>query len=201
MSDLIWLGFYFLLRPGEYLHTTKGRYPFRLQDVEFQVANRTYLAPAVPLEDLPHATSAGLTFTMQKNGIPGEVINLSCSADPRYCPVQALARRVRHLRTHHATNSTPLYTYYDTHGATHRVTDRHLTAFLRIAAALLELDVITTAGALRCTGASALLEGKTPVELIKLLGRWRSDEVFRYLHTQSPRLMQPLADTMLAHAT
>ena len=81
------------------------------------------------------------------------------------------------------------------------IRDSHLTAFLRIAAALLELDVITTAGALRCTGASALLEGKTPVELIKLLGRWRSDEVFRYLHTQSPRLMQPLADTMLAHAT
>ena len=24
MADLIWLGFYFLLRPGEYLHTTKG---------------------------------------------------------------------------------------------------------------------------------------------------------------------------------
>jgi hypothetical protein len=92
MADLLWLGFYFLLRPGEYLHTTKGRYPFRLQDVEFYVAGCTHLATTIPLEDLSHATSAGLTFTMQKNGIPGEVINLSCFDDPHYCPFQALVR-------------------------------------------------------------------------------------------------------------
>jgi hypothetical protein len=110
-------------------------------------------------------------------------------------------RWVHHLRQHHASDSTPLYTYYAADGSARRVSDRQLTAFLRIAAALLGLDVITTAGALQCTNASALLEGHTPVELIKLLGRRRSIEIFRYLHTQSPRLMQPLATNMLAHTT
>jgi hypothetical protein len=58
-----------------------------------------------------------------------------------------------------------------------------------------------TIGALRATGATALLQGKVPLEMIKLVGRWRSDEVFRYLHTQSEALMSPLTTTMLEHAS
>jgi hypothetical protein len=47
------------------------------------------------------------------------------------------------------------------------------------------LAILTsTAGALCCTGATALLlEGQIPIHLIKLVERWRSVEVFRYLHT------------------
>ncbi len=50
-------------------------------------------------------------------------------------------------------------------------------------------------------GATALLQGKVPIGLIKLVSHWRSDEVFRYLHTQSKPLMSPVANTMLAAAS
>jgi hypothetical protein len=91
--------------------------------------------------------------------------------------------------------------YFDTAGVSRRITDRQLTAHLRIAATLLALSKNTSADALRCTGATALLQGKVPLELIKLAGCWRSDEVFKYLHAQSEALMNPLASTMLASAS
>jgi hypothetical protein len=56
--------------------------------------------------------------------------------------------------------------------------DRYVTAHLRVVGIYLGLDVTTTAGALRCIGATALLQAKVPLELIKLVGRWCSDKVF-----------------------
>jgi hypothetical protein len=34
---------------------------------------------------------------------------------------------------------------------------------------------------------------------MKLVGRWRSDAIFRYLHSQALPLIAPLASTMLRH--
>ncbi len=138
---------------------------------------------------------------MQKNGIAGKLIGLTNTTDPYVCPVKAITRRIAHLRKYGATADTPLYMYYDTAGTPRRIADRYLTQQLSIAASLLGLNVVTTAGALRCMGATALLQGKVPLQLIKLVGRWQSDEVFRYLHTQSEPLMSPLANTMFSAAT
>jgi hypothetical protein len=86
--------------------------------------------------------------------------------------VKAISRCIAHLRKHGVTADTPLYVYYDTSDTPRRIADRYLTQQLRIAASLLGLTVATTAGAIRCTGATALLQGKVPIELIKLVGRW-----------------------------
>lgn len=201
IMDLAWIGFFFLLRPSEYLYTQKGSCPFRLQDIIVRVGELEFRGNTIPLFLLDRATFVGLEFTMQKNGIAGELIGLANTTDPYVCPVKAISRRIAHLRKHGATADTPLYVYYDTSGTPRRIADRYLTQQLRIAASLLGLTVATTAGALRCTGATALLQGKVPIELIKLVGRWRSDEVFRYLHTQSEPLMSPLANTMFSAAT
>ncbi len=203
MVDLIWIGFYFLLRPGEYLHTSKGRYPFRLSDVFYRVGDQEYPAESIPLLLLSHTTSVGLHFTMQKNGIPNEIIWMTGAGDDVYtCPMQAISRRICDLRWHNASHDIPLYVYYDEHNTPCRIADRYITEFLRISAQMVGMvDVTTTAGALRCTGATALLQAKVPVDLIKLVGRWRSDEVFRYLHTQSEDLMSPIAAAMLQHAS
>ena len=112
-------------------------------------------------------------------------------------PKAALVRRVRHLRLHSADASTPIFLFYDERRRARKITDRVLTDQLRVTAQSLGLDVETTVGALRCTGATAALEGEVPVDVIKLIGRWRSDEVFRYLHTQSEKLMSPIAQQML----
>jgi hypothetical protein len=199
--DLAWIGFFFLLRPSEYLYTTKGSCPFLLQDVVIRVGELEFRGHNVPILLLSRATFVGLEFTMQKNGIAGELIGLTNTTDPYVCPVKAIARRIAHLRTHGAIGTTPLYVYYDAEGTARCIADRYLTQQLRIASSLLGLNVATLAGALRCTGATALLQGKVPIELIKLVGRWRSDEVFRYLHTQSAPLMSPLANTMFSAAS
>jgi hypothetical protein len=57
-----------------------------------------------------------------------------------------------------------------------------------------------TVGALRNTGAQALLQAQVPLPMIKLIGCWQSDEVFRYLTACSEHLMASFAEAMLRHA-
>jgi hypothetical protein len=45
----------------------------------------------------------------------------------------------------------------------------------------------------------ALLCAKVDTDTIRLLGRWRSDEMLRYLHVQTFPLVAPLAFQMLRH--
>ena len=138
---------------------------------------------------------------MQKNGVSGDTLLHGTTTEHIACPRQVLVRIVRHLREHGATSDTPLYTFWDEAGTKRNVTDRNLTAFLRTGARSRGLDESTvTAGTLRAAGATALLAAEVPVPLIKLLGRWRSDEVFRYLHLQTESLTASYASDMLQAA-
>eukprot|EP00588_Corethron_pennatum_P034170 CAMPEP_0194351546 /NCGR_PEP_ID=MMETSP0171-20130528/108239_1 /TAXON_ID=218684 /ORGANISM="Corethron pennatum, Strain L29A3" /LENGTH=92 /DNA_ID=CAMNT_0039119187 /DNA_START=1323 /DNA_END=1601 /DNA_ORIENTATION=+ len=51
---------------------------------------------------------------------------------------------------------------------------------------------------LRASGAMALLLDKVDVNTIKMLVRWPSDEMMRYLHTSARLLVHKHASTMLA---
>ena len=200
LVDLMWIAYFFLLRPGEYLYTT-GEHAFRLQDIVLRIGSVDHNATNVNLEQASESNFIGLTFTEQKNGVKGEIIGLTPSGDPWACAVKAIVRRVVHLRRHHAHPDTKLYTYFDQHKRPHHLGSSHLTEFLRLACLMCSLPTHTvSARALRTTGATALLQGRVPISLIQLVGRWRSDEVFRYLHTQSEQLMRPLAPTMLQPA-
>ena len=200
LRDLMWLGFFFLLRPGEYLRTTNGKTPLTLGDVLFKCDGREYVATDIPYHALGRVSSAGIRFQMQKNGVSGDVLLHGTTGDTIACPKNVLVRIVRHLREHGATADTPLYTFWDDSGIKRNAADRNLAAFLRLGAASLNLDCETTAGSLRATGASALLAANTPIPLIKLMGRWRSDEVFRYLHLQTESLTASYASNMLQAA-
>ena len=74
-----------------------------------------------------------------------------------------------------------------------------MTKYLKTFTILCPIEQPPSVSALRCTGATTLLEGNISPGLIKLLGRWRFDEVFRYLHTQSEPLMQQLTDVLCDH--
>ncbi len=52
---------------------------------------------------------------------------------------------------------------------------------------------------LHSSGAMALLHAEVDVDRIRLLGRWRSDEMLRYLHIQAYPLVAPLASLMVRH--
>ena len=54
---------------------------------------------------------------------------------------------------------------------------------------------------LRAGGAMALLCGRVDTDTIKLVGRWRSDAMFRYLHAQATPVIADLAAKMVQHGT
>ena len=197
LCDLMYLGLNFLLRPSEFLFTSTETYTpaFTLADVAFEINNRRIAARDLQPNQTPDRVL--LHFTQQKNGISGEQIALHRTTQPRSCPVGAATRRVLHLNQHAAPPTTPLYVLY-LHGQPHRLTAAMLTSTLRLHAAIHAPTVCVSTASLRATGATALLAAGTALHLIKLVGRWRSDEVFRYFHTCAHHT-DPLSHDLMSH--
>ncbi|EJK56667.1 hypothetical protein THAOC_23403 [Thalassiosira oceanica] len=70
-----------------------------------------------------------------------------------------------------------------------------LTAFIGPSLGFLPEDV--SARSLRAAGANALLFAKVDTDVIRLIGRWRSDEMLRYLHVQAAPLMADYSRRMI----
>ena len=143
-----------------------------------------------------------LTFSSQKNGARGESTGHAPSGHPILCPVRLLAQRLRDLRAVAAQPDTPLNAYRSSSSEPWLyVTPSQVTSLLRAAAATAPhlglLPAQVSARSTRSGGAMALLCGGVDNDRIRLLGRWRSDAMFRYLHTQAPPLMAGLAPAML----
>ena len=142
------------------------------------------------------AGSATLCYNNQKNGTRGQGITMGTTGDPNICPVRTLGRRVQHLRMHYATAETPIYSFWDQAfgGARSEVYSVHVTQALRLAAAALlpELGIEPqdiSCRSLRPGGATAMLCARIDLNIAKLVGRWRSDEMLKYLHVQADSLM------------
>jgi hypothetical protein len=203
IADMLILGFFLLLRPGEYTYTTNPEAaPFCLQDTHILINDRRLNHLQCTEQELLAVNYIALEFTSQKNGVRGELVGLGRSGHPTWCPVKALTNRIRHLRTVHAQPTTPLYSYYDTMWC--NIDTATLTAHLRCTVTALgqtygiqpqEISIRS----LRSSGAMALLCARVDTDMIRLLGRWRSDEMLRYLHVQSFPLLSPLSQQMLRH--
>jgi len=197
--DLAWIGFFFLLRPGEHCSTGSNR-PLTLKDVSLKIGQTPLCLLTSPLHSIAAATHSGLTFDTQKNRVRGEQLAHGRSGHAVACPTAALIRRVLYLRLNHASLDTPLCSVRRHHSWV-PVTSQAVTAVLRTSAAALPhlhlrpADV--TGRSLRAGGAMAMLCGKVDSDIIRLIGRWRSDAMFRYLHAQAIPIISPLAPTML----
>ena len=201
VADMIIVAFFCLLRPGEYTDSPSDTTPFTFADVQlFLGPLRLDLRTSTPAQ-LMVASSASLTFTDQKNGVENEVIKLGRSGDPFLCPTLAIARRILHLREANAPGHAPLGRVFTPTGV-HKVTPTIITKTLRDAVAYIGADLgflpsEVSARSLRAAGATALLVANVDPDVIRLLGRWRSDEMLRYLHVSAEPVMRHFARQML----
>lgn len=211
--DLLIIGFFFLLRPGEHVYSKDNNHPFRLMDVSFQSPAGTFNATTITDDELLACTRVHLEFTDQKNGEKGEAITHGDTDDPIISPFKAVARRVQHLRQHHASGDTPLHTVYLPDGTIKVVRSTDLTNMLRSCCKVIGKSLginckEISARALRAGGAMALLRAKIDDSTIRLMGRWKSWAMLQYLHrsamdtTSFARRMIPGGTyTIARHAT
>ena len=199
--DMIWIAYFFLLRPGEYVQSRENK-PLTLGDVTFMIGANQHPAATTHQDNMHNATHVTITFDDQKNRERGEVIGHRRSGEQYACPVLALYRRCAYLRYCNADASTPLCTYYR-EGRNFRLNNKNLESLLKHAALTLpELnysprDIVPRS--LRSGGAMALLCGRVDKNIIQLVGRWKSDAIFRYLHAQALPLIADLSRTMVRH--
>lgn len=195
IADMICIAFYFLMRPGEY-NDSGTNTPFRMQDVKlYRRGQPVDWRHASDLE-FGQVDSVSLTFTTQKNGVKGEVISHGCTNHALACPVKAVVRRLRYLRSQGAPETAMLCTWLEVHnGVTRRrtVKAKMVTAALR--AGILNVDPLgiqldikpdeVDSRSLRAGGATALLCAGLDFNIIQLMGRWKSDAMIRYLHVSA----------------
>ena len=181
IADMICIAFFFLLRPGEYAISTSESTPFEFKDVQlFQGHLRLPLDTATQAQ-IMSCTFASLTFDKQKNAVRGEVVGHAPSGALDLCPARAISRRILHLREHNAPPNTPLSHVYTNNGI-QPIKPADITSSLRLAVTYLGpalgfLPQDVSARCLRAAGANALLCDGVDTDVIRLLGRWRSDEM------------------------
>ena len=169
------------------------------------IGSRALHVSTCPLAELFLATHSSITFDDQKNRERGEVIGHGRSGHSVACPTLALARHIAYIRGYSKPASTPLCMAKGTGTRWVHVTSTMITTMLRCsAAALPDLGFSpndVNARSLRAGGAMALLCGKVDMDIICLVGRWKSKAMFRYLHAQALPLMANLASTILNYGT
>ena len=126
------------------------------------------------------------------------------SGDPLLCPRDALARRIIHLRKHNADKTRPITSFMTPKGSWKHVIPTMITKALKGVVSLsgenlgfLPKDV--SARSLRAASAMALLCSGINTDIIRLIGRWRSDEMLRYLHLQAELIMRGFSKRMVTH--
>ena len=197
LARLLVMGYFFLLRPGEYTYDVDNNHPFRLQDVTFDTPEGLLNAATASEHAIRQAIRVLLNFTDQKNGVRDQAITHGDTSDPDLSPLQAVLSQVLYLRQHRAPAETPLHTYYSPTGP-HSVTARMITAALKSSCnslgpslGLQPRDI--TARALRNGGCMALIRAGIDPLHARLMGRWKSWAMLSICTTpaSTPATMQP----------
>ncbi len=194
---MIILALFFLLWPGEY--TNNDKTSFCLKDVQLFIGPHSLNLQTLTLIELAQARVGSLTFTDQKNGIRGKVIGQASTGNSFVCLVKALVQCILYLQSHNAPPTTPLSLVFNTSA---RVTPSVLTATLSNSVQYLGpnlrfLPPEVSAQSLRAPGATALLLAQFHPDVIRLIVRWGSDKMLRYLHVQVYQLMHNYSRLML----
>ena len=212
------VGFFFLMRPCEFLRSdseSEARklrtQAFELRHVRLTINNTLYHGhEATILYDetqLANISDVSVMFTEQKNGWKGEVVTQRASLDPCLCPARSLGWIVRHLLLNNAEDAMPIYSHYYAPESTWRfLRYSEVTRGLRLCAAQIQSETgvapyLISVKGLRPGGATALLCAGVDPSGISALGRWRSDAVLAYLRPQALTASQNLSAQMVTHGS
>lgn len=205
IADMLILAFYFLMRPGEYCTTPDASHPFCLGDIALYAGDHPLALATATKAQLLAATSVELTFSTQKNAVRGEKIAHGRSGHHFFCPVLAAARRILYLRDNHAPPTIPLH-WHRKHPDSHwtPVRSGHVSDLVKriVASSGAPFGLQpghVTAKSLRASGAMALLIAQVDQDLIRLIGRWKSDSMLRYLHISALPVLHNHAKSMWLH--
>ena len=109
ITDMLLLGFYFLLHPREYAFIDNpDASPFHYCDVHLLIHTRCLNHYTCPDTELQRVFYIALEFTNQKNGIRGELVGLGKSGHPTWCPVHS---SLTEFDTCDNTTPRPLHLY------------------------------------------------------------------------------------------
>eukprot|EP00978_Attheya_sp_CCMP212_P020134 scaffold57235_cov58-Attheya_sp.AAC.8 len=192
IADMIWV--------GEYTTASEGSHPFWCQDAQLWIGQITLDSNTAPDQHLLSATHVTLEFTDQKNCVKGGEIVAGHVGSDRACVVRAVVRRIIHLREAAAPRNYPLCAYY-AGGTWYTVTNNQVTQAICLATIIVGPQVgflpsDVSAHSLCLSGAMAMLCAGIDSLIIKMLGRWRSDEMLRYLHVQVTPVSVSIANRM-----
>ena len=217
IADLALIGFFFLLRVGEYtrprvvsrngktVSATRTK-QFRVKDVGF-FKDGQVLPRRSPLPILLTADQCTLKITNQKNGRMGETITHETVKDATHGPVTATARRVHHILSNGGTENNLLSDYIDENGVWNTITASQMRSGVRTSVRVLNLHKngidpdLVGVHSLRAGGAMALkLQGVSDT-IIQKQGRWTSMTFLQYIHNQIAHLSKSLSTKMSTKLT
>ena len=210
--DLIIVAYFWLLRPaeclGDYLNRpddTRSE-SFLFRNIQFNIGSAMHPAPSAPLNDANQVKliqHAYLTFADQKNAVKGELIGHAATNHPMLCGAKALGRIVHRYLKCGAPLDTPICRHCNPSDKTwYDIKSKHITNALRHAAERVSdktgIDhMLVSARSLRPRGATALMMAGVDTDHICLMGRWKSDAMFRYLRIQAATHARGFAQKML----
>ena len=190
-GELGLVAFYYLLRVGEYTTPTSNLYwdgesvqeVRAARTIQFRLKGITFWRQGKILKrwKMFHlANEATIKLTNQKSGIQNDVIHhQALFHGKKICPVNALAKRCRHVHRHGGNTESLLCGYWDVL-QWRQITFDNITLVVKVAVLILHLEdqgiTPNDAGSysLRAGGLMALKLNGVSDTLIKKAGRWTS---------------------------
>ena len=200
---IIYVAVFLLNRPGECSMTSGESHPFRWCDIQLYMGQLQLDVFGAKAYQLRAADWYGMTFTVQKSGVLGEIVGHAHSGALHECPVVGLLELCLLLHKYGAPHDAPLGTYQEMpYGPLCYIKSSDITKALKSADHVhgTEFGIgpdDVSAGCLCYNGDMAILCGGVESSCIRLLGRWKSWTILRYLHLQSQAAMCGLSAAML----
>jgi hypothetical protein len=201
------IGFYFLLRVGEYTNTRRNQSPTGTRTKQFSVGDIGFwkdgniLPRRSTLATLLTADEATMIISNQKNGIRGDQLHHEANGSD-LCPVRALAHRVHHILSNGGTETSVLSTYFDENGDIAFLRGDDIVKGVRLAVIALDLPKAgikaeqVGSHSLRAGGAMAMKLNGSDRDTIRKFGRWNSDTFLMYIHNQIAHLSAGVSKLM-----